>query len=163
MKDKRSPMRAAVAVLAVIVGSLIGYGLSSSRLDRSSKAYCEDAVAQILNAWSDRALLDRASAQFRDAVDPAELHAGFDVLSHRLGMVQSCAEAIGSLRQEAGRPVVASFDVPCRFDRAAATVHVTLVRVGSDWQILGFTINSPSLRHGSNAPGGLQPYKGERT
>jgi hypothetical protein len=163
MKDKRIVRRAGVAILAVILGSLIGYGLSASRLDRSSKVYAERSVTQILNAWSDQELLKRASEQFRDAVDPAELHAGFDVLSHRLGTTQSCSEARGALREEEGRPVMARYDLSCRFDHGVATVRISLIRAGSDWQILGFTIDSPSLRHGGDSPGGLQPYKNGQT
>ncbi len=149
--------------LAVIVGGVIGYEWSNSRLDRSSKAYSEQSVAQILNAWSDQELLTRASTQFRDAVDPDELHAGFDVLAHRLGMMQSCSAASGSVKREVGKPITALYEVSCRFDRGEATVSISLILAGSEWQILGFTIHSPALGPGEASPDGLRPYKAEQT
>jgi hypothetical protein len=155
---RKRVLRIGIAVAALVLGGSIGFYLSTSRLDRSGSAYTDNAVSQILNAWSDQELMKRASPQFREAVDQQELHAAFDVLSHRLGLMQACSPAQGRVRRDGSAGVTASYELACRFDRGAATVHITLLRGADEWQILGFSVDSPAQQRERTAPGGLQPY-----
>lgn len=119
-------------------------------------------MSQVLGSWSDEPLLAHSSSLFREAVDIDELQLGLAVMSRRLGAVQTCAEPEGALQRADGRPLTAHYDVECQFERGPATVQISLVRVGSDWQILGFTFRSPASG-GAASPSGLQPFRPGRT
>lgn len=57
--------------LALIVLGAIGIAFVAVRgnaLDNESKAYADTAIPKIVSTWSEKALLDRASPEFKNAV-----------------------------------------------------------------------------------------------
>ena len=62
--------------LAIVVLAAIGIGFVAVRgnaLDKESKAYADTAIPAIINGWSEKELLDRASPEFKQAVTQQQL------------------------------------------------------------------------------------------
>ena len=156
---RRLAILAGTAAMAVLFAIATGSWYPSARLQRSARLCSEEFVKQIVEGWSDDALLQRASPQFRDSVNPQELKLGFSVLAQRVGGLKACSPAHGAVRRAEGKPLTAAYAVPCQFEQAAATIHITLIRAGDGWQILGFSVDSPAVRAGSPTIDGLKPYQ----
>ena len=68
----------AIVVAGIGVGVLVHNG---NMLDAESKAFVDSAVPAISAKWSKQELLDRATAELRQAATPDQLSTFFDTLS----------------------------------------------------------------------------------
>ncbi len=135
--------------LIVIVGALIAFvAVRGTRLDKESKAYADAAIPAVVKTWSEKALLDRASPEFKKAVTIQEVDRLFRWVSE-LGRLKNCAPAEGhalmSATTEYGKRITADYDARATFEKGEANIHLTLIKHGDSWQIMGFHVNSPAL------------------
>lgn len=135
--------------IIVIVAALIAFvAVRGTRLDKESKAYADAAIPAIVNTWSEKALLDRASPEFKQAVTIDQLDRLFRWVS-TLGTPQKIApakgDAIMSATSQAGRQTTANYDTKVTFAKGEANIHLALIKHGDNWQIMGFKVNSPAL------------------
>jgi hypothetical protein len=136
-------------VFLVTVGGLIGYGaVTGPGLDASSKAYVDDAVPKIIADWSVDELLSRGAPRIRDTVDMNQLRAAFGKLS-TLGRMVSYDGAKGTSRvaftPTDGRVVGAVYLARATFEKGRAEIRISLLQVGGQWRIQGFSVASPVL------------------
>ena len=137
--------------LAIVVLGVIGIVFVTVRggaLDKESKAYTDSAIPAIVTTWSEKELLDRASPEFKKAVNIDQFDRLFGVFA-RLGRLQKCEPAEGhslmSATTQAGRQVTAQYIAKATFDKGEATIKLGLIKHGDQWQILGFHVDSAAL------------------
>ena len=137
--------------LAIIVLGAIGIAflaVRGSALDKESKAYADSAIPAIITTWSEKALLDRASPEFKKAVTLDQLDRLFRWASG-LGRLQKCEPAEGhslmSATSQTGKMISAQYTAKATFEKGEATVALGLIKHGDQWQILRFNIQSPQL------------------
>jgi hypothetical protein len=137
--------------IGLIVLAAIGLTLlivKSIKLDKDGRRYADAVVPTIVSAWSEKALLDRASPEFKEATTIDQLDRLFRWFSS-LGRLKSCEPAEGhtlmSTTTQEGRKITAQYFVKATFQKGEAVIKLTLIRHGEQWQIQGFHIDSPEL------------------
>ena len=138
--------------LAVIVLGAIGIAFTAIRgtaLDKESKAYADSALRAIVSTWSEKELLDRASPEFRKAVTIDQLDRFFLAYYNTLGRLQKCEPAQGqstmSLTSQTGGMTTGQYTAIATFEKGEATIKLTLIKHGGQWQIGGFHVDSPAF------------------
>ena len=137
--------------LAIIVLGAVGIAvvaIKGSALDKESKAYADSAVPAIVSTWSEKALLDRASPEFKKAVTIDQLDRLFRWVSG-LGQLQKCEPAQGqalmSATTQTGKRTSAQYTAKATFQKGEATIKLGLIKHGDQWQVLSFYVDSPAL------------------
>jgi hypothetical protein len=137
-----------LVIVILVAGGIAFVAVRGTRLDKESKAYADAAIPAIVSAWSEKALLDRASPEFKKAVTIDELDRLFRWFSG-LGRLQHCAPAEGhslmSATTEYGRRISAAYDAEAAFEKGNATIKLNLIKHGDRWQIMGFHVSSAAL------------------
>jgi hypothetical protein len=130
----------AIALTLLIVKSI--------KLNEDGARYADAVVPTIVSAWSEKALLDRASPEFKKATTIDQLDRLFRWFS-TLGGLKSCEPAEGhtlmSTTTKEGKQVIAQYFVKAAFQNGEAVIKLTLIRHGEHWQIQGFHVDSPEL------------------
>jgi hypothetical protein len=139
----------AAGVIFCLGGVAFGYvAYLGSQLDRESKAYVDEAVVDIVQHWDKDAFVRRASPQLLQAIKPEELDSFFQFYSS-LGTLVDYQGSNGSSTIAAlvrGRGTVAvRYVARAKFQEGDADIQVTAVKVGGDWKLQGFRVDSPVL------------------
>jgi hypothetical protein len=139
-------------VFAVIIGAgavgLFTLARSGGALDAESAAYVRDSVVTIAGDWNVEELWNRSSLRFRKASTKQDLRNFFDVAKGSLGRLLEYRGATGEARIDispAGQTTTARYDAKATFEKGDADIVVNAVKVGSDWHIEGFHINSTTF------------------
>lgn len=137
--------------LALIVLGAVGIAFIAYRgnaLDKESKGYADSAIQAIVSTWSEKALLDRASPEFKKAVTIDQLDRLFGWVSG-LGQLQKCEPAQGqslmSATTQNGKRISADYTAKATFQKGEATIKLGLIKHDDQWQILSFHVDSPAL------------------
>jgi hypothetical protein len=116
------------------------------REERSARQYLVAAVPRLVWQWDPKAFTDEATPEFVKAFSRIEVANLFNICSNRLGALKSCESPSGAIRlltTPPGRPVlVGDYWVVAHFEKAAATIHVGLIRSGGAWHIQEFYVFS---------------------
>ena len=154
--DRGSDMRKLLFGLGVVLAFVIGAGAvgffmlarTGSALDAESAAYVRDVVVTIASDWNADALWRRGTPRFRQAQTEQDLRNFFDVAKGSLGRLLEYRGATGQATisiTPAGRTTLAQYDAKATFEKGNADIVVTAVKVGADWHIQGFRINSTAF------------------
>ena len=137
--------------LAIIVLGAVGIAvvaIKGSALDKESKGYADSAVPAINSTWSEKALLDRASPEFKKAVTIDQLDRLFRWVGG-LGQLQKCepaeGQAVMSAITQTGKRISAQYTSKATFQKGEATIKLGLIKHGDQWQILSFHVDSSAL------------------
>ena len=135
------------AVLLLIVCGGIGYFFfAGSALDRSGKAYVDEAVPAITTAWLPHELVKRESPAFLKATSDAQLVKLFDAF-RRLGALKSYGgckgEATVTNTPNAGKVITGIYVAQTTFEKGQAQIKVSLIQLNGQWKIQGFNVDSP--------------------
>jgi hypothetical protein len=133
--------------LALIVLGAIGIAVVAVRgtaLDKEGKAYVDAAIPAIVTTWSEKELLDRASPEFKQAGTVDQLDRMFRWFSS-LGRLQKCEPAQGQAIMQTGRMTTGQYTAKATFEKGEATIQLTLIKHGNQWQIGGFHVDSPAF------------------
>lgn len=137
-----------LAIIIILAIGIAFVAVRGTRLDKESQAYADASIPPITRTWSEKALLDHASPEFKKAVTIDELDRLFRWLS-RLGRLQQVGSAQGhatmSSTTQYGNRITADYRAEATFEKGKATISLTLIKHGDKWQILGFRVNSPAL------------------
>jgi hypothetical protein len=135
-----------IIVLGAIAIAFVA--IKGSALDKESKAYAESAIPAIVSTWSEKALLDRASPEFKSAVTIDQLDRLFRWVSG-LGQLQKCepaqGQAVMSATTQTGKRISAQYTSKATFQKGEATIKLGLIKHGDHWQILSFHVDSSAL------------------
>jgi len=137
-------------LLAILVAVAVGVGYLfyvGPRLDASSKAYVDQNLEVILNGWSEQALWERASPEFRKVVTQDQLNTLFKKFAGTLGNLQkyegSSGEANLAFLIDKGRVITARYTAKTTFENGEAAINVGLIEHEGRWQVLSFYVNAP--------------------
>jgi len=136
--------------LALIVLGGLGIGfvaVQGNALDKESKAYADSAIPAIITTWLDKALLDRASPEFNEATNAVQVYQLFRQCESSLGRLQKCEPAQGQAQifvtPQTGKRITAKYTAKAQFDNGEATITLSLIKHGDQWQIAGFHVDPP--------------------
>jgi hypothetical protein len=135
--------------LLVIAGGFIGYFVYvGNGLDKSSKAYVDEAIPAIVTNWSPDELVKRESKAFQKATNDEQLVKLFSAF-RRLGALKEYKGCKGDANMnyttESGSVVTATYLGHATFDNGDAEIKVVLVQQDGQWKIQGFRIDSPAF------------------
>ena len=137
--------------LALIVLGGIGIAfvaIKGNAFDKESKAYADSAIPAIVNTWSEKELLDRASPELKKAATIDQLDRLFRMFSG-LGKLQKCeplqGQAYMAATTQAGKRISADYTAKATFQKGEATIKLGLIKHGDQWQILKFHVDAPTL------------------
>jgi hypothetical protein len=140
--------------LALIVLGALGVGfvaLQGNALDKESKAYADVAIPAIVTTWLDKALLDRASPEFSQATNAVQVYHLFRQCESTLGRLHKCEPAQGQAQifvtPQTGKRITAKYTAKAQFDNGEATITLSLIKHGDQWQIAGFHVDPPQVLH----------------
>jgi hypothetical protein len=131
-------------VISVIAFAILAY--RGTQLDKESSVYANAALKAIATDWSEKAMLDRASPEFKQATNIDQLDAYFRQYA-KLGHLQSAEPMKGqagiSFLQGTGRRIHGQYSTKAQFENAEATVTFGLIKHGDKWQIASIHVDAP--------------------
>jgi hypothetical protein len=132
-----------ILVIWFVVGSVQG-----AVLLKEGKDYADGALIAIAGQWSEKALLDRASPEFKQKTTIDELDRYFRGFS-QLGAFQHSDVMQGRVVTyhywRDGNKIIGEFTTKAQFENGEATVKLSVIKHGSQWQILGFNLQAPAF------------------
>ena len=138
----------AFSLILVIIGG-IAFAILMYRglqLDKESSAYADAALKAIATDWSEKALLDRASPEFKQAVTIDQLDGYFRQFA-KLGHLQQPEPMKGqsgvSFDGRTGKRIEGHYSAKAQFENAEATITLGLIKHGDQWEIAKFDVQSP--------------------
>jgi len=138
------------ALLAFTAAVMASVG---SALDKESKAFVDAAVPAIVSGWDVRELQKRASDEFNNSVDNAELERYFAIL-RKMGTLReyrgSTGEAQITLSFLNDVAITALYAASADCDEGAVDLQLSLIKQKGQWQILGIRITPRELTDDNN-------------
>jgi hypothetical protein len=137
-----------LSLMLLLIG-LIGFAVLAyrgTRLDKESSVYADAALKAIATDWSEKALLDRASPEFKQATPIDQLDAyfhGCSKLGHLQGAEPMKGQAGVSYHQGVGKRIEGLYSAKAQFENAEATITLGLIKHGDQWQIARFDVQAP--------------------
>jgi hypothetical protein len=138
----------ALSLILLVIGG-IGFAVVAYRgirLDKESSAYADAALKAIATDWSQKALLERASPEFKQAVSIDQLDVYFQGCS-KLGHLQQVEPMKGqsgiSYYPNIGKRVHGLYTTKAQFENGEATITLGLIKHGDQWQIARFEVQTP--------------------
>ena len=131
-----------LAVIAVIIAGAAGLAIAGKKLDKESKAFVDAAIPAIAAEWDVAELQKRASPEFDASVDYDELEQDFDMLQ-KLGKLEQYKGATGDSNITLslnGFEITADYLANADFETGSAEIQITLIKHGSQWQVLDFKV-----------------------
>ena len=152
--------------LAIIVFAGVALVISIVRgtaLDKESSAYADAALKAIVSQWSEKALLERASPEFKQAVTIDQLDQYFRSCS-LVGALQHADPMRGQATifwdNKRGKIITGDYTTKAQFENAEATISLRLIKHGEQWQILKFDLQAPGFHRHPTPNQALQPTAG---
>ena len=149
-------MKKTLMILGGIFGVLIILGVvgfsilavKGSALDEESKAYVDDVTPKILANLTTENLFQYASDELKNSAPEEEFVKLFNWLN-KLGQFIEYKESKGqaniSVTTQNGKQITAYYEALAEFETGPATIKVTTIKKGDNWQVIGFHINSMAL------------------
>jgi hypothetical protein len=138
----------ALSLVLLVIG-VIGFAILAYRgtqLDKESSVYADAALKAIATDWSEKALLDRASPEFKQSTPIDQLDAYFQQYA-KLGHLQSAESMKGqagiSFHQGTGKRIEGHYTTKAQFENAEATVTFGLIKHSDQWQIMSMRVDAP--------------------
>ncbi|UCC23494.1 MAG: hypothetical protein JSW23_05435 [Planctomycetota bacterium] len=148
---KKALMILGVIFAGLIVLGVIGFGVlavKGTALDKESKAYVDEVTPAILANLKKETLFQYASDELKNAASEEEFDKMFDFFA-KLGQFKeykgSTGQANISVTTERGKQITGIYEAQAKFENGPATVKITTIKKGDNWQVLGFHITSMAL------------------
>lgn len=132
-------------VFLVLIVVIVILAIKANALDKESKQYVDTVIPAITSDWNIKEVEDRASPEFKAAVNNEDLNKLFGMF-RKLGKLKEYKGCKGdsniSLTTGQGKVITAAYVVNADFDTGPAEIYISLIKHGDLWQILGLRINS---------------------
>jgi hypothetical protein len=136
---------------ALIVAGVIGFSIlavKGNALDEESKAYVDEVTPKILSSLNKDTLFQYASDELKNSASPEEFDKTFSWFG-KLGQFKeykwSKGQANISITKEKGKQITGLYEAQATFENGPATIRITTIKKGDNWQVIGFHINSMAL------------------
>ncbi len=141
----------AIGVLLTFAAAVVASAGKS--LDKESKAFVDTAVQAIVSGWDVEELQKRASDEFNNSVDDADLIRYFAIL-RKMGSLREYRGAMGesqiTLSFLNGVAITAVYSASADCDEGAVDLQLTLIKQKGRWWILGIRITPRELADDNN-------------
>jgi hypothetical protein len=135
----------AAFLVILVIWFVVGF-VQDAVLLKEGKDYADGALIAVAGQWSEKALLDRASPEFKQKTTIDELDRYFRGFS-QLGAFQHSDLMQGRVVTYDdwvhGKKVIGEFTTKAQFENGEATIKLSVIKHGSHWQILGFNLQAP--------------------
>lgn len=134
----------------IIVG-VIGFSIlavKGNALDEESKSYVDDVTPKILANLNRVTLFQYSSEELKNSAPQEEfdkLFNWFGKLGKFIEYKESNGQANISVTTQNGKQITAYYVAQAEFENGPATIKVSTMKKGDDWQIYGFHVNSMAL------------------
>jgi hypothetical protein len=147
-------MKKLLMILGVIFAALILLlGVSAAifiprtlKLDKEATEYIKGNVPKITDGWNSKNLIDRATPELLSEVKSQEewdrLFAAFQQLGSLRHLDQPKGSVFSGAFTKQGSYTIGNYTVQADFEKGSADISIQLLRVGTEWKINGFHINS---------------------
>ncbi len=139
-----------IFIVLIVVG-IIGFCVlfvKGAALDEQSKAYVDKVTPTILANLNKETLFQYASVELKNSASQEEFDEIFNWFA-KLGQFKeykgSSGQANISVTTERGKQITGIYQAQAEFENGPATITVTAIKKGDDWQIMGFNITSMAL------------------
>ena len=139
-----------IFVFLVLAGAIGLYILDvkGTALDKESKAYVDEVTPKILANLSKETLFQYASDELKKAASPEEFDKIFNWFA-KLGQFKEYKGAKGqsnmSVTSERGKQITGYYEAQAEFEKGPATIKITVIKKGDNWQVIRFYIESMAL------------------
>lgn len=134
-------------VAAVIFFSITYY--YGTGYDKESKLYVDLNLPQIIDNWKVEALTKRASPELMKVAPREKIEELFKVCSDKLGPMKEYKGSKGqstiAFKAEKGKLITGAYVAEAIFEKAPATIKISIIKRNNDWQILEFFVNSDAM------------------
>jgi len=135
----------------LIIASVIGFSVLAVKgkaLDKESKTYVDQVTPLLLENLSKDNLFKYASDELKNSSSPEEFVKLFNFFS-KLGRFRKYIESKGqaniSVTTDKGKQITGYYEAQADFENGPATIKITTIKKGDQWQVIGFHINSMAL------------------
>ena len=132
----------ALAILITVVA------VKGSALDKESMAYVDEVIPIILADLNKETLFQYASDQLRSSAPDEKMDQVFSWFK-QLGEFEkyngSTGQAKMSVTTGSGKQISGYYEAKADFSTGPSTIKVTTIKIGDDWKISGFHIDSMAL------------------
>jgi hypothetical protein len=132
----------------LVVAGVIGFSviaMKGAALDKESKAYVDEVTPKILANLNKETLFQYASGELKNSASPEEFDKIFNWFA-KLGQFKEYKGANGqaniSVTTEKGKQITGVYEAQAEFEKGPATIKITAIKKGDNWQVIGFHINS---------------------
>ena len=137
----------AVLVIAGVIGFSV-LAVKGTALDEESKAYVDQVTPKILTDLKKETLFRYASDELKNSCSPEEfdkIFNWFSKLGNFIEYQESNGQANISVTTEKGKQITGYYEAQAEFEKGPATIRITTIKKGDNWQVIGFRINSMAL------------------
>ena len=143
----------AIFAFVIVVGTISYFAAAHQGVafDKSSRAYVDSAIPQIVSSWNAQELKNRASPELLSMMPSDKLLEAFAEFSGKLGRLTRYNGAQGgsvTAMSSAGKVVTAQYVVSLTFEGGPASLSIGLILRDEQWKIISFYIKSPALTNG---------------
>lgn len=148
---KKFLMVLGVIFLCVVLIAVIGFAIAAyngTKLDKSSKAYVDEAVPAIAASWNAEELIMRASPELLKVMSVDKLDTMFKLFAEKLGALKEYQGSEGDSLvnfSSSGKVITANYIAKAAFEKADAQIRIGIVKHDEKWQLLEFRVNSDAL------------------
>ena len=137
-----------VVIVVALVILIAVAAVKGTALDKESMAYVDEVTPIILADLSKETLFQYASDQLKSSAPDEEMDRIFNWFK-QLGELEqyngSTGQAKMSMTTGEGKVISGYYEAKADFSTGPATVKVTTVKIGVEWKIAGFHIDSMAL------------------
>ena len=134
-----------LVLLVLGVAGIAIVAVKGNALDKESKQYVDAAIPAIVSGWDITEIQNRASPEFKTAVKDEDLEKLVRMF-RRLGKFKTYNGAKGEANISAtirdDKTISAAYVATALFDTGPAEINMSLIKHGTQWQLLGLRINS---------------------
>jgi hypothetical protein len=149
---RKTPFRKlSIGFLTALAVCLVCYLVVSHNdhaLNDESHRYADTAITAIISSWDSKELESRTSPEFMSAMKDGNLETAF-ALWRKLGRLRGYKGCQGEVNDSAivdkAKAIVAVYTADVEFEAGHAEIKATCIKHGSQWQILGFRVNSTAF------------------
>jgi hypothetical protein len=135
----------------LVIAGVIGFSviaIKGAALDKESKAYVDEVTPKILANLNKENLFQYASDELKNSASPEEFDKIFNWFA-KLGPFKEYKGANGqaniSITTERGKQITGVYEAQAEFEKGPATIKITVIKKGDNWQVIGFNIKSMAL------------------
>ena len=137
----------AIFFVVVVIGISV-LAVKGKALDQESKAYVDKVTPIILENLNKESPFQHSSDELKNSASPEEFDKIFKWFA-KLGKYKeyrgSSGQATISVTTERGKQITGLYQAEAEFENGPATITITTIKKGDDWQVIGFHISSMAL------------------